>query len=165
MVLHRKNDPYGFHELNTLFKAHDHEVMKYSNKSNKPKNELEFLLASGFNTYKAFFSSQDNPSCVFYPSCSSYSVQAFQQKGLIIGTFQTFDRLARCHRFVKPMNIISTLIKKDTMIRLSKFSLLFVLIIFFWHNRQTAQDFFNAENSRKFARYLFTTQQYDSGRQ
>ncbi len=98
----QEKDPYGFSELKQLFKAHDHEVMKYSAKSDKPKNELEFILASGFNTYKAFFSSQDNPSCVFYPSCSSYSVQAFQQKGLIIGTFQTFDRLARCHRLVKP---------------------------------------------------------------
>ncbi len=46
------------------------------------------------------------------------------------------------------------------MIRLSKFSLLFVLIIFFWQTAK-AQDLFNAENSRKFARYLFTTQQYD----
>ncbi len=97
----QENDPYGFSELNSLFKAHDHEVLKYTNKGTKPKNELEFLLAAGFNTYKAFFSSQDNPSCVFYPSCSSYSVQAFQQKGFIVGTFRTFDRLSRCHRLVK----------------------------------------------------------------
>ena len=67
---------------------------------------MEFLLASGFNGYKAFFSSQDNPSCVFYPSCSSYSVMAFQQKGFVVGMLSTFDRLSRCHHFIKPNQYI-----------------------------------------------------------
>jgi len=99
--LGQNTDLYNFDVLKSLLSEHKHETPKYSNKSNKPKNEMEFLLASGFNFYKAFFSSQDNPSCVFYPSCSSYSVLAFQQKGFILGTLSTFDRLSRCHHFVK----------------------------------------------------------------
>ncbi|MCG6187508.1 membrane protein insertion efficiency factor YidD [Maribellus maritimus] len=97
----QNNDPYGFKNLKGLFEAGEHVIPKYSSTGDKQKNELEFILATGFNTYKAFFSSQDNPSCVFYPSCSVYSVEAFQQKGLFLGTLYTFDRLSRCHRLVK----------------------------------------------------------------
>lgn len=95
-------DKYGLNEISHLFDAHQHKAPKYLSESLKPKNELEFLMASGFNIYKGFFSSQDNPSCVFHPSCSEYSVQALQQKGLMLGTLYTFDRLSRCHRFTKP---------------------------------------------------------------
>lgn len=89
-------------ELETLFEHHDHVTPKYMQQSPKPKNELEFLMGSGFNIYKTFISSQDNPSCVFYPSCSEYTVQSLQQYGLFVGTLQSFDRLSRCHRLVKP---------------------------------------------------------------
>lgn len=97
----QKTDKYGFNDLKTLFHEHEHETIRYTNTSEKPKNEMEFLLAAGFNFYKTFFSSQDNPSCIFHPSCSSYSVESFQQKGVIIGTLSTFDRLSRCHQLIK----------------------------------------------------------------
>ncbi len=97
----QQNDSYGFDNLKTLFTIAEHKVPKYSSNTDKQKNELEFLLTISFNSYKALFSSQDNPSCVFYPSCSEYSVRAFQQKGLFLGTLYTFDRLSRCHRLVK----------------------------------------------------------------
>lgn len=93
---------FGIDEIKGLFDVHRHTPPKYSGNQSKPKNEFQFLMASGFNVYKAFFSSQDNPSCVFYPSCSEYSVLSFQQKGLLMGTLYTFDRLSRCHHFVKP---------------------------------------------------------------
>ncbi len=100
--LTQKLDKYGLNKINNLFEVHEHKQPKYSGDASKPKNELEFLMASGFNIYKGFFSSQDNPSCVFHPSCSEYSVLALQQKGLLLGTLYTFDRLSRCHRFTKP---------------------------------------------------------------
>lgn len=93
---------YGMHQLKGLFETHNHETPRYMQQSPKPKNELEFLMASGFNIYKSFISSQDNPSCVFYPSCSEYTVQSLQQYGLFMGTLRSFDRLSRCHRLVKP---------------------------------------------------------------
>ncbi len=89
-------------ELKNLFEHHEHETPRYIQQSAKPKNELEFLMASGFNIYKTFISSQDNPSCVFYPSCSEYTVQSLQHYGLFAGTLRSFDRLSRCHRLVKP---------------------------------------------------------------
>lgn len=92
----------GVDELKDLFETHNHETPRYMQQSSKPKNELEFLMASGFNIYKTFISSQDNPSCVFEPSCSEYTVQSLQQYGLFLGTLQSFDRLSRCHRLVKP---------------------------------------------------------------
>jgi putative membrane protein insertion efficiency factor len=98
----QKSDIYGIQTIKDLFEVHEHKTPKYKSNNAKPKNESEFIMASGFNIYKGFFSSQDNPSCVFHPSCSEYSVQALQQKGLFLGTLYTFDRLSRCHRFVKP---------------------------------------------------------------
>ena len=98
----QKKDAFELNKLKGLFEAHKHEKIRYEKKSIKPKNEFEFLISTGFNTYKSFFSSQDSPSCVFYPSCSVYSVLAFQQKGLVVGTLMTFDRLSRCHRMVTP---------------------------------------------------------------
>lgn len=89
-------------ELKNLFEHHEHETPRYMQQSAKPKNELEFLMASGFNIYKTFISSQDNPSCVFYPSCSEYTVRSLQRYGLFMGTLMSFDRLSRCHRLVKP---------------------------------------------------------------
>ncbi len=96
------SNDYKMDELRGLFEAHKHKPVTYTSDTNKPKNEFEFLMASSFNVYKAFFSSQDNPSCVFHPSCSEYSVQALQQKNLLLGTLYTFDRLSRCHRLIKP---------------------------------------------------------------
>ena len=102
----QESDVYDINTIKGLFEVHEHKAPKYNSDSTKPKNELEFLMASGFNIYKGFFSSQDNPSCVFHPSCSEFSVQALQQKGLLLGTLCTFDRLSRCHRFVKPNQYI-----------------------------------------------------------
>ena len=35
--------------------------------------------------------------CRFYPSCSSYSLQAVQAHGLVKGSWLTARRLVRCH--------------------------------------------------------------------
>lgn len=35
--------------------------------------------------------------CRFYPSCSSYAVDAFEQYGTLKGTYLTLRRLSRCH--------------------------------------------------------------------
>jgi putative membrane protein insertion efficiency factor len=91
------NDPYGFNNLKPIFSVSEDSIPKLSSQNDKQNNELEFLLATGFNVYKAFFSSQDTPSCVFHPSCSEYAVQTFQKKGLLLGTLRIFDRLSRCH--------------------------------------------------------------------
>ncbi len=83
-------------DLKKLFKVHEHHV-DYSKPLKNAKNEATMLISAVFLFYKTFISSQDKPSCVFTPSCSVYSMQAFQKKGLFMGWLYTFDRLTRCH--------------------------------------------------------------------
>ena len=66
-----------------------------------------------FSFYKRFISSQDSGDCNFYPSCSVYGTQSFQQLGFLKGLFNTFDRLTRCnglnrkdYHIHKPSNLL-----------------------------------------------------------
>ncbi|MCV2403323.1 membrane protein insertion efficiency factor YidD [Marinomonas sp. C2222] len=36
-------------------------------------------------------------NCRFYPSCSTYMIQAIEQKGVIKGVFLGVRRLSKCH--------------------------------------------------------------------
>lgn len=63
------------------------------------KNPVDFLFTSFYVIYKVLLSSQDMDSCVFTPSCSTYSIQSIKKYGLLIGFAATFDRLTRCHPF------------------------------------------------------------------
>jgi len=65
-------------------------------------NDISVIASAAFLLYKEFISSQDNPSCVFSPSCSEYAVEAFHKHGFVVGWLKTFDRLSRCHGLVNP---------------------------------------------------------------
>jgi len=39
------------------------------------------------------------PVCRFYPSCSSYGIQALQKYGAVKGSWLTARRICRCHPF------------------------------------------------------------------
>lgn len=41
------------------------------------------------------------PSCRYYPTCSSYMIQAIQKHGAIKGLIMEIGRILRCHPFVK----------------------------------------------------------------
>ncbi|MFL2080845.1 membrane protein insertion efficiency factor YidD [Latilactobacillus sakei] len=41
------------------------------------------------------------PSCRYYPTCSSYTIQAIQKHGAIKGLIMGIGRILRCHPFVK----------------------------------------------------------------
>jgi putative membrane protein insertion efficiency factor len=75
------------------------------------KNEVELTLFILFDTYKNYFSSQDLNSCSFYPSCSSYGLQAVKKHGVIFGMTKTFDRLSRCHGFSQELYEIDRKLK------------------------------------------------------
>jgi putative membrane protein insertion efficiency factor len=66
----------------------------------KSKNEIEGTAAILFLTYKSFFSSQDQNSCVFTPSCSVYAMESLQHDNPFVAYLKIFDRLQRCHPFV-----------------------------------------------------------------
>ena len=47
--------------------------------------------------YRKFISPLLPPSCKYYPSCSSYALDAYEEHGLIKGTVLTVWRLLRCN--------------------------------------------------------------------
>lgn len=50
-------------------------------------------------TYRFLISPLYGQVCRYYPSCSSYSLQAYQQQGFIKGLWLTVWRLLRCNPF------------------------------------------------------------------
>ncbi len=47
--------------------------------------------------YQRFISPLTGPSCRFFPSCSSYTLQAIDKHGLVKGLFLSLRRISRCH--------------------------------------------------------------------
>lgn len=89
-------------ELTGLFDRNDTVKQDYVSPLREADNDISVIASAGFLFYKAFISSQDNPSCVFTPSCSEYAVEAIRKHGLIVGWLKAFDRLSRCHGLVNP---------------------------------------------------------------
>ncbi|MGZ4977282.1 MAG: membrane protein insertion efficiency factor YidD [Methylobacter sp.] len=60
---------------------------------------MRFILIAILRFYKYFISPLLGNRCRFYPSCSSYSLEALQLHGAIIGSYLTLKRLLKCHPF------------------------------------------------------------------
>lgn len=60
---------------------------------------MRFMLIAIIKFYKYFISPLLGNRCRFYPSCSSYSLEALQLHGAILGSYLTLRRLLRCHPF------------------------------------------------------------------
>ena len=60
---------------------------------------MRFLLITLIKAYKYFISPLLAPSCRFYPSCSSYGLEAIQLHGAAKGSYLTLRRLLKCHPF------------------------------------------------------------------
>jgi putative membrane protein insertion efficiency factor len=57
------------------------------------------MLIAIIKFYKFFISPLLGSNCRFYPSCSSYSIEALQRHGAIIGSYLSLRRLLKCHPF------------------------------------------------------------------
>lgn len=55
------------------------------------------VLIGVVRTYQLVVSPLLGPTCRFYPSCSSYAVQALRRHGALRGSWLTLRRLARCN--------------------------------------------------------------------
>lgn len=61
---------------------------------------MRILLINLIKFYRYFISPLLGPSkCRFYPSCSSYGLEAIQLHGAIKGSYLTLRRLLKCHPF------------------------------------------------------------------
>ncbi len=49
--------------------------------------------------YRKLISPIIPPRCIFYPTCSEYSLQALEKYGFIKGTYKSIKRILRCHPF------------------------------------------------------------------
>lgn len=55
------------------------------------------LALAGIRFYRIFISPLKPPTCRFYPSCSSYTLDAVSRYGALSGLWLGLKRLARCH--------------------------------------------------------------------
>ncbi len=60
---------------------------------------MRFLLIAVIRLYKYFISPLLGSNCRFYPSCSSYSIEALERHGALNGCYITLKRLLKCHPF------------------------------------------------------------------
>lgn len=57
------------------------------------------ILIAVIRVYQLTLSALLGNRCRFYPSCSSYSIEAIQKHGPVQGLVLTIKRLSRCHPF------------------------------------------------------------------
>lgn len=60
---------------------------------------MRFMLIAVIKFYKTFVSPVLGDNCRFYPSCSTYSMEAFKLHGVVAGSYLTLRRLLKCHPF------------------------------------------------------------------
>lgn len=82
---------------------HDHEVQPVIAAPQRPSataTNLPRLLGWYLiRFYQRFIGPALPPSCRFYPSCSTYALEAVAKYGLLKGSYLAARRLLRCHPF------------------------------------------------------------------
>ena len=58
---------------------------------------MKTVLKTGIRFYQRWISPFLAPRCKFYPSCSSYFLEALENHGFLIGMKLGITRLLRCH--------------------------------------------------------------------
>ena len=57
------------------------------------------ILIGIVKIYRKFISPIKPPTCRFYPTCSSYSLEALEKYGAVKGSYLSIKRILRCHPF------------------------------------------------------------------
>lgn len=60
---------------------------------------MTFVVVFFIKAYRAIISPLFPPSCRFYPTCSSYALEAVQKFGALRGGWMAAKRIAKCHPF------------------------------------------------------------------
>ena len=58
---------------------------------------IKFLFILPIKIYQSALSPFSRKSCRFEPTCSSYSIQAINQYGVVKGIILSFKRISKCH--------------------------------------------------------------------
>ncbi len=61
-------------------------------------NQVPIML---IKFYQSFLSPLLGPSCRYFPTCSSYALEAFRQHNFFYASWLTAWRILRCNPFVK----------------------------------------------------------------
>ena len=87
-------------KVNKISKSDEHIV---SSRIRKPFAPISSLLAVPvvvlIKQYQRFLSPMLGTTCRFYPTCSTYALQCYQNYGLVSGSLFTIKRLCKCHPF------------------------------------------------------------------
>lgn len=62
---------------------------------------MKFILIFFIKLYKSFLSPLFPNSCRFYPTCSTYTIEAIEKYGALKGGFKGLKRILRCNPFNK----------------------------------------------------------------
>jgi putative membrane protein insertion efficiency factor len=94
-----------------IFSESDSQLIKSKTFNTKAFNERDvrfgfkkgvtitnILLAVPLYVYQKTLSSQISASCLYHPTCSEFSHQAFSHYGFFKAFFSTVDRVMRCDR-------------------------------------------------------------------
>jgi uncharacterized protein len=60
---------------------------------------MRFVMIAIIQCYKTLISPVLGNNCRFYPSCSTYSMEALTVHGVLKGSYLTVRRLLKCHPF------------------------------------------------------------------
>jgi putative membrane protein insertion efficiency factor len=60
---------------------------------------LRYIPIILIDIYQKLISPVFSPTCRFYPSCSTYTRQAFKKYGILKGCLYSVTRIVRCHPF------------------------------------------------------------------
>lgn len=65
------------------------------------KNGLKYMFILMIKFYRKFISPLKRPSCIYYPTCSTYALEALERFGFFKGSYLSLKRILRCHPFAK----------------------------------------------------------------
>ncbi len=63
---------------------------------------MKYLFIGLIKLYQKIISPLKPPCCRFYPTCSTYAIQAFQKRGFFVGFGLSVWRILRCNPFGRP---------------------------------------------------------------
>ena len=63
---------------------------------------MKNILIQIIKLYRKYISPlKGRPTCIYYPTCSQYAIEALEKYGVVKGTYLAVKRILRCHPFHK----------------------------------------------------------------